>query len=317
MNETILITGASGYIGGCTVLRLSDLGYNVIGLDKKEPSNIIKSACKDFYICDFEEISNMNILNSVDTIIHCAALIQVGESVQKPSDYYENNYVKTKKLLDYLIESELHKSIRVIISSTAAIYGEPITVPCVETDYPLPINPYGESKLMLEMTLKAYHQAYGLDYVIFRYFNAAGADRLGRHGQSSGATHIIARLLESIINNTTFTLNGVNYPTKNGTCIRDYVHVEDIVDSHMLAIDRYIPVGIYNLGSNIGTSNKEIIDTVIKVTGHNPTIVIGSSRAGDSSELTASADKWNKISGWSPQRNLIDIVTDAWKWYQK
>jgi len=319
MNKKILVTGASGYIGGCTVLRLNDLGYSVIGLDIKEPSEVIKSACDNFYVCDFKEIPLMNIMRpeNIDTIVHCAAFVQVGESVQYPQRYYQNNYVNTKSLLDYLVAVQLAKSVRVIISSTAAVYGEPIMIPCSEEDPPLPINPYGESKLMLEMTADAYHRAYGLDCVIFRYFNAAGADSMGRHGQKSGASHLIARVLESIKNDTTFTLNGDNYPTADGTCIRDYIHVEDIVESHVMAINRSIPNGTYNLGSNIGTSNREVIDAVAKITGKNPKIEIGPSRAGDSSALTASADKWNKVSGWVPKHSLNDIISHAWAWYQK
>ena len=319
MNRKILVTGASGFIGGCTVLRLADIGYEVIGLDKTEPSAAIKSACIGFYVCDFNEIPAMNIMRTQDigTIIHCAAFVQVGESVRYPQRYYQNNYISSKELLDYLIAVQLTKAVRVIFSSTAAVYGEPIMIPCSEEDPPLPINPYGESKLMLEMTAAAYQRAHELDYVAFRYFNAAGADSQARHGQASGASHIIARVLESIKNNTTFVLNGIDYPTVDGTCVRDYIHVEDIVESHVMAMNRDIPSGIYNLGSNIGTSNREIIDAVTKITGQSPNVEIGPARDGDSSALTASADKWNKVSGWTPTRSLNDIISHAWGWYQK
>jgi UDP-glucose 4-epimerase len=178
-----------------------------------------------------------------DAIIHCAGTSLVGPSVMNPEEYYNNNFVKTKTLLDFLIANH-QKNVRVIFSSSAATYGEPIMTPCQEEDPAIPISPYGESKLMVELMMKSYATAYGLDFVAFRYFNACGADSQGRHGQAPGATHIIARVLESIRDGKTFTLYGDSYPTPDGTCIRDYIHVEDLADAHIMAMNPAVPVGI-------------------------------------------------------------------------
>jgi UDP-glucose 4-epimerase len=188
--------------------------------------------------------------------------------------------------------------------------------PCHEVDPREPVSPYGESKLMTELMLESYHRAYGLDYVAFRYFNACGADRQGRHGQEPGATHIIARVLESIRDNQEFVLNGIDYPTPDGTCVRDYVHVEDIARAHVLALNPEIKPGVYNLGSNTGTSNREIIETAQQVTGSAVVIRVGEKRAGDPPMLTASADKFGLVAGNWKQYSLTDMICHAWKWYQ-
>jgi UDP-glucose 4-epimerase len=189
--------------------------------------------------------------------------------------------------------------------------------PCSEIDPPLPVSPYGESKLMVEWMLAAYHRAYNLDYVSFRYFNACGADPQARHGQEPGATHIIARVLESIRNSESFTLYGDNYPTPDGTCIRDYVHVDDLARAHTMAMDTNIPAGVYNLGTSLGHSNREIVSLVEKVTGQQVSLKTGPMRAGDPAILTASADKFNNLTGWVPRYNTEEIITHVWNWYNK
>jgi UDP-glucose 4-epimerase len=189
--------------------------------------------------------------------------------------------------------------------------------PCQEEDPPMPISPYGDSKLMVEMMLKSYHQAYGLDFVTFRYFNACGADRLGRHGQRPNATHIIARVLESARNNEPFVLYGTSYPTPDGTCIRDYVHVEDIARAHILAIDRSIPIDAYNLGSNNGSSNRDIIALAREITNKDIQVIEDQPRSGDPAELTASAAKFSLLAQDWRQHSLRDMITHAWAWYNK
>jgi UDP-glucose 4-epimerase len=165
--------------------------------------------------------------------------------------------------------------------------------------------------------LESYHQAYGLDYVAFRYFNACGADSQGRHGQEPGATHIIARVLESIRDNTEFVLNGIDYPTPDGTCVRDYIHVEDIARAHVMALDSKVTAGVYNLGSNTGTSNREIIDAAQQVTGSAAVIQLGKPRPGDPPMLTASAAKFGMTAGTWKHHELHDMISSAWAWYQK
>jgi UDP-glucose 4-epimerase len=312
----VIVTGASGYIGGQTVLQLQDQGHTVFGVDSRSlPENLAVIDC--FLQDDFANDSTLSAIGrwQPDAIIHCAGTSLVGPSVLNPRLYYDNNFVKTKKLLDFLIDSKINP--RIVFSSSAAVYGEPVMTPCSELDPPLPISPYGESKLMIEQMLESYSRAYQVNYVAFRYFNACGADPQGRHGQEPGATHIIARILESIRDNQEFTLYGNNYPTTDGTCVRDYVHVDDIARAHCLAIDNTVPAGIYNLGSNTGTSNQEIIKEAHCVTNQEPKIVIGQQRAGDPAMLTASADKFNSTTGWIPCYNINEIITHAWAWYNK
>jgi UDP-glucose 4-epimerase len=221
--------------------------------------------------------------------------------------------IKTIRLLD-LVTNALPRT-RVIFSSSASVYGEPILNTCSEVDPCEPISPYGESKHMIEQVLASYHRAYNLDYVEFRYFNACGADPQGRHGQEPDATHIIARVLESIRDNQEFTLYGDNYPTADGTCVRDYVHVDDIARAHVLALNHAIPSGVYNLGSNTGTSNREIIAAAERITGRPLTITVGEQRVGDPPMLTASSDKFNAVAGAWQLHNLDDMIQHAWTWY--
>jgi UDP-glucose 4-epimerase len=168
---------------------------------------------------------------------------------------------------------------------------------------------------MIDMMLESYRRAYGLDYVSFRYFNACGADPKGRHGQEPVATHIIARVLESIRDDQEFTLYGDDYPTPDGTCVRDYVHVDDIARAHVLALDQKIPSGVYNLGSSLGTSNKEIVQSAIRITGKKLILTLGNKRVGDPPMLTASADKFNAVAGTWQLHNLDDMIQHAWAWY--
>jgi UDP-glucose 4-epimerase len=246
-------------------------------------------------------------------IFHCAGTSLVGPSVQDPGLYYENNFVRTKRLLDHVIKNGLQT--RIIFSSSAAVYGDPIITPCQEEDPPLPVSPYGESKLMIEMMMQSYHAAYGLDFVAFRYFNACGADTKARHGQEFGATHIIARVLESIRDGGTFTLHGDQYPTADGTCIRDYIHVEDIAQAHIMAMDTKVPPGIYNLGSNAGFSNRDVIMAAQAVTGKTVEVKAGPPRTGDPAVLTATFEKFKRITGWQPKHTVKQMIEHAWAWY--
>jgi UDP-glucose 4-epimerase len=311
----VIVTGAAGYIGGQTVLHLLDQGHEVHGLDRRTLPDNLKSLT-NFLQADFfsDQALNWMVKVEADAIIHCAGTSLVGPSVMNPSEYYYNNFIKTFQMLTWMIGP---KRARIIFSSSAATYGDPVMSPCSELDPPLPISPYGQSKLMVEWMLEAYHHAYGLDYVSFRYFNACGADPKGRHGQEPGATHIIARLLESVRNGESFTLYGDNYPTLDGTCIRDYIHVDDIARAHCMALDATVPAGVYNLGTSSGHSNREIVSVAEKVTGQQIDLHHGPIRAGDPALLTATADKFHSITGWVPRYNIEEIITHAWAWYNK
>ena len=312
-----MVTGAAGYIGGQTMLALQAQGFKVLGIDTRIFPQHLKSV-PDLFLQ--EDFVNKYALDAIadqrpHAIIHCAGTSLVGPSVNNPELYYRNNFVKTKTLLDYLVKNNIKA--RVIFSSSAATYGNPVMTPCSEEDPTMPVSPYGESKLMVEMMLRSYQQAYGIDYVAFRYFNACGADPQARHGQEPNATHIIARVLESIRDNKTFTLYGDNYPTPDGTCIRDYVHVADIARAHVMAVDRTVPSSVYNLGTSHGASNREIIALAEQVTGKKVDLKVGPIRVGDPEVLTASAALFNNTTTWVPQYNLEEMIRHAWAWYNR
>jgi UDP-glucose-4-epimerase GalE len=313
----VVVTGAAGYIGGHIALLLQDAGHNVMGIDRRPCPAHLKDVFNRFVQADFDsdESYRMLIAYRPETIVHCAGTSLVGPSIKNPSDYYHNNVVKTLNLLN-IMHNALPRT-RLIFSSSAAVYGEPIMTPCHEVDPREPVSPYGESKLMIEQILASYHRAYGLDYVAFRYFNACGADSQGRHGQEPGATHIIARVLESIRDGEEFTLNGIDYPTPDGTCVRDYVHVEDIARAHIIALNPGVEAGVYNLGTSQGVSNREIIDAAQTETGQAVIIRVGEKRPGDPPMLTASADRFNRYTSEWKRFDLGDIVGHAWSWYKK
>jgi UDP-glucose-4-epimerase GalE len=284
MSKTVLVTGASGYIGGQISLLLKDAGHKVIGIDRRQYPSNLSGVFDRFVRNDFASDAALNVLiqERPDAVIHCAATSLVGPSIEHPDDYYNNNVVKTLKLLDIVCQA-IPKT-RIIFSSSAAVYGTPIMTPCHEVDPREPISPYGESKMMIETIMASYHRAYKLDYVAFRYFNACGADSQGRHGQENGATHIVGRVLTAIRDNTVFELFGNDYPTEDGTCIRDYIHVEDIARAHLLALDSKIP---------------------------------GPRREGDPAALTASSTKFDMIAGNWRHWTLPDMISHAWKWYNR
>ena len=312
----VVVTGAAGFIGGETLLKLVDAGHDVLAIDQEmPPGHLIPVPCQ-WHTGDYSGEIGLDSIKRFcpDAVVHCAGTSLVGPSMQDPQEYYDNNFIKTKILLDYLVKNH-DKQVRVIFSSSAATYGNPVMNPIQEIDPADPISPYGQSKLMIDWMLQSYHRAYGLDFVSFRYFNACGADSQARHGQAPGATHIIARVLESVRDGQNFTLYGVDYPTDDGTCIRDYIHVEDLAEAHILAMDKQIPSDIYNLGTNKGHSNLEIIQTAATVTKTAVIHVNGPKREGDPAILTADAGKFMSVSGWQPKFDLKNIIQHAWTWY--
>lgn len=313
----VIVTGGAGFIGGETVLKLLDAGHSVYAVDRAMPSELLRESGAKWLTGDFSgevSLESMRMFKP-DAIIHCAGTSLVGPSVLNPKEYYDNNFVKTKTMLDYLVKHKI--SARIIFSSSAATYGNPIMTPVQEVDPTEPISPYGESKLMIDWMLQSYQRAYGLDFVSFRYFNACGADSQGRHGQAPGATHIIARILESVRDGKDFILYGADYPTKDGTCIRDYIHVEDLATAHILAIDPMIKSDIYNLGTKQGYSNLEVLRTASSVINKDIAYLTGEKRDGDPAQLTADPTKFMSASSWQPQFNLNDIIQHVWKWYNK
>ena len=312
---TVVVTGVAGYIGGQTAPLLKDGGHRVIGIDRRPLPLHLNSVCNRFIQEDFASTHALSaiVLERPDAVVHCAGTSLVGPSMTDPAEYYENNVLKTFELLN-LIRKALPRT-KFVFSSSAATYGEPVMLPVHEVDPAEPVSPYGQSKLMVDMMLESYHRAYGLNYVSFRYFNACGADPKGRHGQAPGGTHIISRVLEAIRDNTEFTLNGVDFPTPDGSCVRDYVHVDDIARAHSLAIYHDVPAGVYNLGSNNGTSNREIIAAAERITGQKLKVVMGAARPGDPPQLTASAAKFGMVAGEWRHYTLDDMIRHAWAWY--
>jgi len=314
----VIVTGAAGYIGGETLIKLVDAGHDVLAIDRVMPPGHLMTVPCSWHTGDFVSPLGLDAIKLFcpDAIVHCAGTSLVGPSIITPEDYYNNNFVKTKTLLDFLARNH-YKQVRFIFSSSAATYGNPIMTPVQEVDPTEPISPYGQSKLMTDWMLQSYQKAYGLDFVSFRYFNACGADSQARHGQAPGATHIIARVLESVKSNTDFTLYGNDYPTDDGTCIRDYIHVEDLAEAHIVAVDQSIPSDIYNLGTNAGNSNLAVIQLASQIVGQDISILHGPQREGDPAILTADAGKFMVVSGWKPKFDLKDMITHAWTWYNR
>lgn len=318
----ILVLGGAGYIGSHAVYQLIDNGYEVVVADNLQTGHrdAIHPQAK-FYEGD---IRNREFLKTVfqnekiDGVIHFAANSLVGESMENPLKYYDNNVYGTQVLLEAMIEADVKY---IVFSSTAATYGEPESVPITEDMETQPTNTYGETKLAMEKMMKWCEQAHGLNYVALRYFNVAGARSTGEIGEDHNPeTHLIPLVLQTALGKREeITIFGDDYPTKDGTCIRDYIHVEDLIDAHILALQYLFDGGksdVFNLGSNQGFSVKEIIDMAKKVTGKEIPAKIGDRRAGDPSVLIASSEKAKRILGWNPTRTNIErIIKDAWNWH--
>lgn len=319
----ILVLGGAGYIGSHTVAALCEAGRDVVVVDNLETGH--KEAVHPdakFYqgdISDHDFISGVFQKESISSVIHFAAYSLVGESVEKPLKYYENNLCKTRDFLAAMVENGVDK---IVFSSTAATYGEPERVPILENDRTEPTNPYGETKLAMEKMFKWTANAYGIRYVSLRYFNACGAHTSGGIGEAhSPESHLIPLILQVPNGQREFiSVFGNDYPTPDGTCIRDYIHVTDLAMAHILAVD-YLEKGgesdIFNLGNGVGFSVKEVIETARKVTGHPIPAKEVERRAGDPAQLIASSEKAKRVLGWNPQQDsLEEIISTAWKWHQ-
>lgn len=319
---TIMVLGGAGYIGSHTVYALIEQGMDVVVVDNLETGHI-EAVHKDarFYQGD---IRNREFIDSVfdrehiDAVIHFAANSLVGESMTDPLKYYDNNVNGTKVLLQSMVAHNIKK---IVFSSTAATYGEPDRVPILETDRTEPTNTYGETKLSMEKMFKWTDVAHGVKYVSLRYFNACGAHESGQIGEAhSPETHLIPLVLQVPLGQReTINIYGDDYPTEDGTCIRDYIHVTDLAQAHILAVE-YLMNGndsnVFNLGNGVGFSVKEVIEVARKVTGHAIPAVISERRAGDPARLIASSDKAREVLNWQPAHaDLEEIIASAWKWH--
>lgn len=314
---TILVAGGAGYIGGVCVEKLLAAGHKVVIVDSLvtgHKENINPEAT--FYqgsIGDKKFFKEVLEEEKPEVVFHFAGLIQVGESVKEPDKYFENNLIEAKHMLDVMMEVGVKK---IVFSSTAAVYGTPERVPISEDDPKIPINPYGEAKRTFELILQRYHEAYGLKYHIFRYFNAAGATEKNKENHTP-ETHLIPLIMQAATGERkAIYIFGTDYDTPDGTCIRDYVHVADIVQAHLLAIKHMEkePTGIYNLGNGDGYSVREVIETVKKVSGKEFKVIESERRPGDPARLVASSERAKKELGWQPEfPELEKIVETAWK----
>jgi UDP-glucose 4-epimerase len=315
----ILVTGGAGYIGSVVADRLLQIGHSVTVLDNlsKGKKQAVPAAA-EFVLAD---TGDAQILDSIfhaghfDAVMHFAAFIEAGESVVRPEIYFENNSAKALTLLSAVIQ---HKVPRFVFSSTAAVYGEPRHIPITEDDPLEPANPYGESKLMVERMLGWFHKSHGLRYASLRYFNAAGGTR-DRGEQHQPETHLIPLVLQVASGQReAISIYGTDYPTPDGTCIRDYIHIEDLATAHLLALDGLAEHEqlICNLGSGSGFSVRQIIDIARKVTGENIAAIEAPRRPGDPAVLVASSEKIKRVMGWNPQHSDVEaIVRSAWEWH--
>lgn len=320
---TILVLGGAGYIGSHTVYELIDNGEDVVIIDNLLTGH--KEAIHPkarFYkgdIRDREFLDDVFKKEKIDAVIHFAACSLVGESMEKPLKYYDNNLCGTKILLDSMVANGIDK---IVFSSTAATYGEPEKVPILETDRTEPTNTYGETKLSMEKMFKWVGKAHGIRYVSLRYFNACGAHISGQIGEDhTPESHLIPLILQVPNGKREYiSIFGDDYDTKDGTCVRDYIHVTDLAQAHILAV-KYLQTGnesnIFNLGNGVGFTVKEVIDTARKVTSHPIPAKITPRRAGDPAQLIASSEKAKEILGWTPEHNsLEEIISTAWNWHK-
>ena len=318
----ILVLGGAGYIGSHTVYELVDAGYEVIVIDNLLTGfkEAVHPQAK-FYEGDIRDkifLDNILSKEKIDGVIHFAASSQVGESMKNPLKYYNNNLCGTEVLLESMVEHGIDK---IVFSSTAATYGEPESIPILETARTLPTNCYGETKLSMEKMFKWISKAHNLRYVSLRYFNACGAHPNGKIGEAHNPeTHLIPLVLQVPNGKREYiSVFGNDYDTKDGTCVRDYIHVNDLAQAHILAME-YLSKGgesnIFNLGNGVGFTVKEVIETARKVTNHTIPIREEERRAGDPSVLIASSEKAREVLGWKPQyADLETIISTAWKWH--
>lgn len=322
MNKNVLVTGGAGYIGSHTVRALKASGYEITILDNLSSGH--KDAIKGYNLV-VGDLSDKAFLKSIfakgkfSFVVHFAGSIEAGESMTDPRRFFENNLVNSLNLLNAMLEYKVKK---IVFSSSAAIYGDPIKVPVEEEDPKIPTNYYGLTKLMFEQVLEAYDTAYNIKYVALRYFNAAGADSSGEIGADhKHKTHLITLvLLTALKQRESISIFGTDYPTEDGTGVRDYVHVSDLADAHVLAIkylEKTDKSNYFNLGNEVGNSVREVINKAKEISKQNINIKKEPRREGDPAKLVASSQKAKEILGWKPKYdNIESILETAWKWHK-
>lgn len=317
--KKILVTGGAGYIGSVTVAALQAKNYEVIVVDNLSKGHKETVNAK-LLIGDLKDKHFLQSINDdFDAVIHFAASTLAGESMQQPEIYFENNILGGLNLLELMRKKNVKN---IIFSSTCAIYGSPEQLPVTENEKQKPESVYGESKLMFEKTLRWYDEIYGVKHINLRYFNAAGASLDGKLGEEhSPETHIIPIALEAASTGKSFLLFGTDYPTSDGTCIRDYIHVEDLAMAHIQALevlDKTQKSDSFNLGTGMGYSNKEVLDMIMQVTGREIRIVYEKRRPGDPPVIYADNKKAKEMLSFSPKHSDLEtIVRTAWEFYKK
>ncbi len=317
----ILVTGGAGYIGSHTVAELLDKGKEVVVIDNLQSGHrgaLLGGKLYEGDLRDKELLAKLFAENEIEAVIHFAANSLVGESMQNPVKYYDNNVFGTLCLLEAMDAANVRK---IVFSSTAATYGEPDKVPIEETDPTNPTNVYGETKLTMERMMAWFDKVLGIKYVALRYFNAAGAHESGKIGEDHNPeSHLIPLILQTALGQRdSIRVFGDDYNTPDGTCVRDYIHVGDLADAHLRAVEYLIGGGdsnVFNLGNGQGFSVKEVIAKVKDVTGRDFPVILSPRREGDPAVLIASSEKARTVLGWQPTRNkLDDIIRSAWEWH--
>jgi UDP-arabinose 4-epimerase len=317
--QHILVAGGAGYIGSHTAKTLAQAGFQPVVLDNLSTGHEWAVKWGPLAVGDIGDAGFVRRLVEqyrIDAVIHFAASAYVGESMQEPRKYFQNNTTKTLTLLNALMDAGVNKF---VFSSTCATYGDPVRVPIDESHPQVPVNPYGDSKLFVEKCMRWYSQAYGLQSVGLRYFNAAGADPDGEIGEDhTPETHLIPLVLEAAMGGAPIRVFGTDYNTPDGTAIRDYIHVADLADAHVRALHYLLKGGestFCNLGTGTGRSVQEVIDAVERVSGKHVPVQRHGRRAGDPAELVADNQRALEVLGWKPRfTDLNEIVATAWKW---
>lgn len=319
----ILVTGGAGYIGSHTVRKLKEAGHEIVIFDNLSSGHL--DAIKGFNLvksdlANKEDLEKVFSENKFEAVVHFAGSIEAGQSMTDPKRFFNNNLINGLNLLEVMLDHDVKK---IVFSSTAAVYGEPEKMPIEENDPKNPTNVYGETKLMFEKVLDAYDHAYGLKSVCLRYFNATGADPSGEIGPDhKNKTHLLTlTLLTALGKRDSIKIFGTDYPTPDGTGVRDYVHVNDLADAHVLALDFLQKNNVsdkFNLGNEKGTSVREVIEISKKISRVDFKVIEEPRREGDPANLFASSQKAQRVLGWQPKfPNMQQIVETAWNWHQK